>query len=200
MADTNKVKSKSILISVKKKSTGPTTESGKSNSSKNALTHGATSPKLLNDAEHHRFITLLADLKETYPNPNPLIRMQLERIAKLNVQLDRIQNKIDAQFQISRATSNIYDTLLNTIDVDQKTAGLIADAMFGMGSSDEFLEELRFEVTMELRSLYPPHRPTSHQEFLDKTPTFCKYLHHEAREQNLSIKEYVEKGAAAKGR
>jgi hypothetical protein len=68
MADTNKVKSKSIPISVKKKSTGPITQSGKSISSKNALTHGATSPKLLNDAEHHRFITLLEELKEAYPN------------------------------------------------------------------------------------------------------------------------------------
>ncbi len=79
--------------------------------------------------------------------------MQLERIAKLNVQYERIQNTIDAQFQISRATSSIYDTLFKTLDIDQKTAGLIADAMFGMGNSDEFL---------------------------DKTPTLCQYLHHVA--------------------
>jgi hypothetical protein len=117
--------------------------------------------------------------------------MQLEQIAKLNIQLERIQNTIDAQFQISRATSSIYDTLLKTLDIDQKTAGLIADAMFGMGSNDEFLEELRFEVSMELRSLYPPHRPTSHQEFLDKTSMLCQYLHHEAGKQNLSIKDYI---------
>ncbi len=106
--------------------------------------------------------------------------MQLERIAKLNVQYERIQNTIDAQFQISRATSSIYDTLFKTLDIDQKTAGLIADAMFGMGNSDEFLEELRFEVSMGLCSLYPPHRLTSHEEFLDKTPTLCQYLHHVA--------------------
>lgn len=193
MANTNKRKSKSITISAKRKSTGPLTESEKSTSSKNALAHGATSPKLLNDAEHHRFITLLEELKEAYPNQNPLIRMQLERIAKLNVQLERIQNTIDAQFQISRATSSIYDTLLKTLDIDHKTAGLITDAMFSMRSSDEFLEELRFEASMELRSLYPPNRPTNHQEFLDKTPTFCQYLHHEAREQNLSVKDYFDK-------
>jgi hypothetical protein len=131
-------------------------------------------------------------LKEAYPNQNPLIRMQLERIAKLNIQLERIQNTIDAQFQISRATSSIYDALLKTLDIDQKTASLIADVMFGMASSDEFLGELRFEVSMELRSLYPPNRPTSHQEFLDKTPNLCQYLHHEADEQNLSVKDYID--------
>ena len=192
MASTNKTKSRSITISTKRKSTGPTTESGKNASSKNAVTHGATSPKLLNDAEHERYITLLADLKETYPNHNPLVRMQLERIAKLNIQLERIQNTIDAQFQMSRATSSIYENLLKTLDIDQKTASLIADTMFGMGSSDEFLEEFHFEVSMELRSLYPPNRPTSHQEFLEKTPNLCRYLHHEAGEQNLSIKDYID--------
>lgn len=192
MANTNKVKSKSIAISAKKKSTGPITESGKGISSKNAITHGATSPKLLNDAEHHRYTTLLDELKEAYPNHNPLIRMQLERIAKLNIQLERIQNTIDAQFQMSRATSSIYENLLKTLDIDQKTASLIADSMFGMTNSDEFLEELRFEVSMELRSLYPPNRPTSHQEFLEKTPNLCRYLHHEAGEQNLSIKDYID--------
>lgn len=64
--------------------------------------------------------------------------------------------------------------------------------MFGMPSNDEFLEDFQFEVSMELRSLYPPNRPTSHQEFLDKTPTLCQYLHHEAGEQNLSIKDYID--------
>jgi hypothetical protein len=192
VASTNKIKSGSITISAKKKSTGPTTESGKSTSSKNAVTHGVTSQKLLNEVEYQRYITLLADLKEAYPNQNPLVRMQLERIAKLNIQLERIQNTIDAHFQISRATSSIYDTLLKTLDIDQKTASLIADGIFGMHSNDEFLEEFQFEVSMELRSLYPPNRPTSHQEFLDKTPTLCQYLYHEAGKQNLSVKDYID--------
>jgi hypothetical protein len=74
----------------KRKSSGPFTESGKNISSKNALIHGATSPKLLNEAEKERYATLLADLKESYPSPNPLIRLQLERIAKINIQLERI--------------------------------------------------------------------------------------------------------------
>lgn len=71
----------------KKKSTGPVTESGKGTSSKNAITHGATSPKLLNGSEQIRYETLLTELNEAYPSKNPLIRMQLERIAKLSIQL-----------------------------------------------------------------------------------------------------------------
>jgi hypothetical protein len=192
VANTNKTKSKSITISAKKKSTGPNTESGKNTSSRNAVTHGATSHKLLTDTEHLHYISLLKDLKEAYPNQNPLVRIQLQRIAKLSIQLERIQNTIDAQFQMSRATSSIYDNLLKTLDIDQKTASLIADGIFGLKSNDEFLEEFQFEVSMELRSLYPPNRPTSHQEFLDKTPTLCQYLHHEAGKQNLSVKDYID--------
>lgn len=192
MANLIKKKGRASKVPQSNKSTGPITESGKNTSSRNAVTHGATSPKLLNDAEHHRYTTFLDELKESYPESNPLVRMQLERIAKLRVQLERIQNVIDAQFQMSRATSSIYDALLKTLDIDQKTATLIANAMFGLSNNDEFLEELRFEVSMELRSLYPPNRPTSHQEFLDKTPTFCKYIFHEARKQNLSIKDYID--------
>ena len=89
----------------KKKSTGPITKSGKNISSKNALPHGATSPKILNEVEQERYSTLLAELKESYPSTNPLIRLQLERIAKLNIQLERIQNIIDAQFMRTRVLS-----------------------------------------------------------------------------------------------
>lgn len=117
--------------------------------------------------------------------------MQLERLAKLNIQFEPIQNTIDAHFQISRATSTIYDTLLKTLDIDQKAAGRVADDIFGMYHNDEFLEEFQFEVSMELRSLYPPNRPTIYQEFLDKKPTLFQYLHHEAGKQNLSIKDYI---------
>ena len=87
--------------------------------------------------------------------------MQLEGIVKLNIQLERIQNRIDTQFQISSAAPSIYDALFKTLDIDEKTARLFADAMFGMRNNDEFLEEFQFEVSMELQSLYSPNRPTS---------------------------------------
>lgn len=92
---------------------------------------------------------------------------------------------------MSRATSSIYDNLLKIFDIDQKTASLIADGIFGMRSNDEFLEELQFEVSMELRSFYPLNRLINHQEYLDKTPILCQYLHHEAGKQNLNIKDYI---------
>ena len=86
MSNLIKKKSRASKVPQRNRSTGPVTESGKTTSSMNAVTHGATSAKLLTDAEHHRYTTFLAELKESYPESNPLVRMQLERIAKLKVQ------------------------------------------------------------------------------------------------------------------
>lgn len=130
MANQIKKKDKAPKASQRNKSKGRITESRKGTSSRNTTTHSATSPKLLNYNEHHRYTSLLAKLKESYPNPNPLIRTQLERIAKLRVQMERIQNVIDAQFQMSRATSNIYDTPLKILDINQKKASLIVITIF----------------------------------------------------------------------
>ena len=83
-------------------STGPRTASGKTKASKNATTHGATSEAPINAREHEVYETFLAQLKAQYPITSPLIGLQLERIARLKVQLDRIQTTITALHEIER--------------------------------------------------------------------------------------------------
>ena len=85
------------------KKTGPVTLPGNRISSKNALKHGATSPKLINEAEQEHYQNLLKSLRKKYATDNPLIELQLARIARVNIQLERIQNTIDALFEKSRA-------------------------------------------------------------------------------------------------
>jgi hypothetical protein len=63
---------------------GPVTEHGKLISSKNALKHGATSKHFINENEVHEYEQLLSKLQKTYSSDNPLVSMQLERIAKKN--------------------------------------------------------------------------------------------------------------------
>ena len=90
------------------KSTGPRTNEGKEISSKNALRHGATAKGFISDSERERFANLLTELAQYYPSKNPLIHLQLERIAKITVQLERIQDTIAASFEKSRAQTNVY--------------------------------------------------------------------------------------------
>jgi len=67
------------------RATGPTTAAGKAAVARNALTHGATSSRWLTQAECESYDGMLAELKAEYPSTNPLVKMQLERIARLRV-------------------------------------------------------------------------------------------------------------------
>lgn len=187
------IKNKNVASKVaqKKKSTGPISVAGKSKSSKNAVLHGATSPQLLNDAEKSKYDALLNELRESYPSANPLVRMQLERIAKLNIQLERIQNTIDAQFLRSRALSRGYHELARHLDMDRETKSLALNLAMGLGGKEKILDMDKIDISNELNYWVDSERPSNHEEFLDKTPRFCEYLFNEATKHDLTVKNYI---------
>lgn len=84
--------------------TGPRTASGKARASKNATKHGATSSTPINAHEHEVYETFLGQLRAQYPNNNPLITLQLERI----------QTAISALYDIERHTQ-----VMNLTDEDR---------------------------------------------------------------------------------
>jgi hypothetical protein len=102
----------------KPKSSGPITQEGKEIASKNALAHGATAKHLLNNDEENRYRSILRSLQKTYPKKHPLIQLQIERIARLHIQLERIQNSIDASFKKTRAQSVVFDKLTNILQMN----------------------------------------------------------------------------------
>ncbi len=87
-------------IPMKKKS-GPNTTKGKLVSAQNAIKTGVTTKQLLNEEEYSRFAELQADLTNHYNGTNPLIALQIEKIGRLQIQLERIQNAIDALYRKS---------------------------------------------------------------------------------------------------
>lgn len=85
----------------KKKLGGPNTNKGKLISSQNAIKTGVTTKQLLSEHEFSRFNQLKENLSNYYQGENPLIQMQIEKIARLQIQLERIQNAIDALYRKS---------------------------------------------------------------------------------------------------
>ena len=73
----------------------PNTDKGKLVSSRNSIKSGLTTKQLLNHHELERFNQLIKELSAHYNSPNPLVPLQIERIARLHIQLERIQNGID---------------------------------------------------------------------------------------------------------
>lgn len=82
-----------------KKTGGPNTPKGKLVSAQNAIKTGVTTKQLLNEQEYTRFNQLQADLTSHYNGTNPLIALQIEKIGRLQIQLERIQNAIDALYR-----------------------------------------------------------------------------------------------------
>ncbi len=96
-----------------KKTGGPNTDKGKLVSSKNALKHGATSADFLTAHEHARFELLTTQLSSHYAASSPLVPIQIERIARLTIQLERIQNLIDVLHFQSREEKRVNKNMTN---------------------------------------------------------------------------------------
>lgn len=78
---------------------GPVTIPGKRVLSENALNHWVDSTKLINESKQDRYETLFADLENEFGSINPLINLRRQRIARIIIQTERIQNVIDATFK-----------------------------------------------------------------------------------------------------
>ena len=174
-----------------KKSTGPVTRLGKAQSSKNALVHGATSTQLLNDQEQVRFNTLLSELSESYPTTNPLVRLQLERIARLNIQLERIQNAIDAQFIMSRTQANIYQKLASSLGLNIVETSIAFKFANGNFDFSKMTSPERQAVEEELNDIPPHRKPKTAQEFIEFAPQFCHYLFSTATGRRMNVEEFI---------
>jgi len=84
-----------------KKMGGPISGPGKLMSSQNSLKHGITAKQFLSTPEKERYEQLAKDLMLKYASDNPLVTLQIERIAKLQIQLDRVQTNIDVLYRRS---------------------------------------------------------------------------------------------------
>jgi hypothetical protein len=167
-----------------KKKGGPLTKEGKSISSKNALKHGGTSSKFLTDQEKVQF-------ENYYQSDNPLVKTQIQRIARLHIQLGRIQNTIDAQFKLSRNTSQHMDSLQAKLKLTEDQMSLVAKIYTQSLEMDDLKETLNEEVAAELNALVTSKKLDSHKDYLEKTPTFCNYLFEESTKKNISIEDFI---------
>ena len=167
---------------------GPVTIPGKKISSRNATKHGATAKGFINEQERERSLELLLDLNKHYQSNNPLIKLQLERIARVTIQLERIQNTIDAFFERSRAKSNLEDNLMEYLKVSPNQRMAVFLKKLGIAEPANKTEDLiRHEV---IANRFQP--PTNQQEFLNASPTLCVQLYRSACLKKQSINEYIE--------
>jgi len=177
----------------RRKGGGPKTAVGRQRVSSNALKHGATSSRFISEAEKARFDKVIHDLQEHYQSTNPLVHLQLERIARITIQLERIQNTIDAIFLISRARSSTYEMLMESLKMDQREQSMAASSFSGLDKEvrSELVDNDKIDVSKELIKSLTPF-PRNSQEFLDRCPLLCRHLYDKALEKSMTVSDYID--------
>ena len=171
------------------KKTGPVTLPGKEASSKNALKHGATSPKLISETEQERYKSLLASLAKQYPADNPLIELQLVRITRATIQLERIQNVIDASFKKSRTRANTAAKVMESFTQQNSQVEELAGRLFDAKNSSD-LEKSR-AIAFELINPKEIKDIQSMEEFIEIFPLLNKHFEEREKNEKKPIKELL---------
>lgn len=174
---------------MKNKQTGPTTVSGKKASSKNAIKHGGTSAKLINAEEQDRYESLVLALNNQYQSSNPLVQLQVNRIARVTIQLERIQNVIDASFQKSRSRSNATAKVMESYTHQSSQIEELAGRLFEAKNYDD-LEKSR-AIAFELINNNQIREIDSKEEFMEKLPLLSTYWMEKEKSSQRSMKELL---------
>ena len=173
------------------KKTGPRTSSGKDIASKNAIKHGGFAKNFVNDEEKNFYHSLVEALKKDYPNSSTLMVMQIDRIARLQVQLQRIQNTIDAAFVISKNSSNQFTKLFKQLECNENEQAIILEKMLGIDIRVDVKEEKIVAMSTEIHTQLNDFMPANPDEILKYLPKFCLYIHEKSELLDMSIKDYL---------
>ena len=121
--------------------------------------------------------------------------MQLERIARLKVQLDRIQTTITALHEIERLRVDDIERPAQVMELTEEDRSHFA-AIWRMTMSRNYNPADRpyaglIPVALELTEIDDLDLLTTHEEFLKRAPIFCNYLAKRAVEAEVDITNYA---------
>ncbi len=168
---------------------GPITKEGKAISSQNAVKHGALSKKFQSSEEQETYNQLLSSLQAEFQQTNPLVQMQLERIASLKIQLDRIQHHIDLTYAISQSESEKIEKVCEHLNISTSDLYPSSYRQHEDKGLAIFLKALEPAIHELLAN--PWNYFETAQEFLDQMPNFCAFLAFSADKKDEKINMLV---------
>ena len=124
-----------------KRGGGPKTDSGKSIASKNALTHGLTAKRWLNNDEKSLYEQCLAQLTEDFAPQSTIETLLIAKMAECTVRLTRTQNVETALYELAQAQANNPKHALESYKADlQNFEKEIAQGVHRYNFTDKALE------------------------------------------------------------
>jgi uncharacterized Ntn-hydrolase superfamily protein len=178
------------------KQTGPKTKIGKETSSQNAITHGATSKQFLSPQEQKSYAKHLHGLQQSFPVRNYLMDLQIDRLAKLHVQSERIQKIIEAQFLKAQKTSTAAEKLRQELEIEGlqslrliETGQLIVDQY----AKEQVIELDNYQPFVYWYILTLQNQDLSSDDLIDRAPKLAIFLYQLAQSEHQSINQILDR-------
>jgi hypothetical protein len=109
------------------------------------------------------------------------------RIARVTIQLERIQNAIDATFQKCRAEIHIENKLMTELNMSLDQQLAVTLDKFIDDNKDEALESKILSESLGLRLF----EPENFKDLMKYAPTICQDIYNNAIKKEKSVKDYV---------
>jgi len=145
--------------------------------------------KFQSSEEQETYNQLLCSLQAEFQQPNPLVQMQLERIASLKIQLDRIQHHIDLTYAISQSESEKIEKVCEHLNISTSDLYPSSYRQHEDKGLAIFLKALEPAIHELLAN--PWNYFETAQEFLDQMPNFCAFLAFSADKKEEKINMLV---------
>ena len=117
--------------------------------------------------------------------------MQLERIARTTIQLERIQNTIDASFEKSRTQTNATKNLIASLEMTSEEQTLLEKSMLGI-TTEDFEADEKIAIANQVGELKDLNA-MNQLVVLETAPFMCAYLFRKSQEKNISIDDFINK-------
>ena len=166
----------------------------------NALKHGGTSPRLLNAQESKNYQDFINALRKHHKSADPLVNMQHERIARLKIQLERVQEQMDSLHRVAAINSSPFTRAAQAMALNDGQMQLAASLLDKLPGADlpneiklDLIDRTQFRLYIELGEFADDYtsRLSSHADFLTMAPHFCNYILSQADERMQPLQEYL---------
>ncbi len=166
---------------------GPKSKRGKAIASKNALTHGLTAKKWLDNNEQESYQSLLEAFVEEYQPVSSTEHVLVEKLAGLAVRLNRFQKVEDNLFELAREDASSSDKVVESFGFDEETEKTIAFALNGVDIA-------KYDIPLELIAEIIEHAPdkiTGYVYVKENMPAVRKQLIKDCHLEKCDIDELI---------
>jgi hypothetical protein len=174
-----------------KRSGGPKTDQGKTIASKNALTHGLTAKRWLNDDEKSFYEQCLAQLTEDFAPQSTIETLLIAKMAECTARLARTQQVETALYELAQAQAENPSRVIESYESDNPNLEReVIDAVHRYSSREGQNKIDYWGIILELNAINLSDI-SGWQYVMDKMPETYMYIIKQCQQENEDLKTFL---------